>query len=97
MTSNVLSNSVPSYEEHHFLRHHPSSSLDRPLKDNVVCLSTDDSAVFGSPLSREYALAMAAFGLGESQIENISRTTLEAVFIDGEVKERVKKRLFQEE
>jgi len=88
LTSNVLSNSVSSYQSHHLHHHLPSG----PLEENVVCLATDDSAVFGSSLSREYALAMQAFGLGELEVRELSRRTLEAVFVEGEELEELQRR-----
>ncbi|EST06519.1 Adenosine/AMP deaminase domain protein [Kalmanozyma brasiliensis GHG001] len=73
LTSNLLSNSVGSAEEHHFGLHHANGT--------VCCISTDDSGVFGSPLSNEFALVMDAFALDERQAFELAKRTLEAVFL----------------
>ncbi|CDU23211.1 related to adenosine deaminase [Sporisorium scitamineum] len=77
LTSNILSNSVPSLEHHHFRLHYNPSA-----EGSVVCISTDDSGVFGSPLSNEYRLVMDGFGLGEREAFELAKRTLGATFLD---------------
>lgn len=79
LTSNILSHAatIRSYAEHHFLRHYPHG--------HPVVLCTDDTAVFGSPLSAEYAHAMDAFGLKREDVVKLAGEALDAVFLpDGD-------------
>lgn len=75
-TSNVLSNSVASLSEHQFGVHYTGDG-----DGAVCCIATDDSGVFGSPLSNEYGLVMDAFGLGERETFELARRTLQAAFL----------------
>lgn len=88
LTSNVLSKSVPSYEEHHFRLHYQASTSGCP-----VTLCTDDSAVFGSPLSREYAIAATTFGLGEDDMWSLAHNGVSAAFLGSEHKRALAARL----
>ena len=76
MTSNVLTcaKTIPSYAAHHFALHHG--------KGHPVALCTDDSAVFGSSLSNEYAIAMDAFNLSLDDVQSITRQALDMSFLD---------------
>lgn len=75
LTSNILScsSSIPSYADHHFALHHPHQPL---------ALCTDDSVVFGSSLSQEYAIAMATFNLSKNDLLQMARTALDVSFLD---------------
>lgn len=80
LTSNLLSNSVAELKDHHFgLHYKPSSGGGRD--STICCISTDDSGVFGSPLSKEYKLMMQTFGLTEMEVFNLAKRTLEATFL----------------
>jgi len=85
LTSNVLSQSCAGYEEHHFgalfAAGHPVS----------VC--TDDSGVFRTTLSREYALCAVAFGLREEQLWQLAGGAVEAAFAEETVKATLRARL----
>jgi adenosine deaminase len=76
LTSNLLvcPQIVPEYSAHHFARHY--------AQDHPVALCTDDTAVFGSSLSQEYAIAMQAFGLSRDETKRIARDALQASFLD---------------
>ncbi|GBF89210.1 hypothetical protein Rsub_01927 [Raphidocelis subcapitata] len=73
LSSNVATRSVPSLLEHHFRaflgRRHP------------VALCTDDCGVFATTLSREYALAAAAFGLDEEALTDLAAAAAEHAFV----------------
>ncbi|KAJ9476605.1 putative Adenine deaminase (putative) [Pseudozyma hubeiensis] len=82
LTSNLLSNSIPTGKltDHHFGLHHKPQSEG----STICCISTDDSGVFGSPLSNEYRLVMDSFGLSEREVFELARRTLDATFLDRE-------------
>ncbi|PSC76982.1 Adenosine deaminase [Micractinium conductrix] len=73
LTSNVLTRSVPSYADHHF----PSFWPGHPV---VLC--TDDSGVFASSLSREYALAAAAFNLSDEELQQLAVAAADYTFLE---------------
>ena len=54
-----------------------------------VVLCTDDSSVFGTTLSREYALAMAAFSLNEQDMLELARRGIDYSFAERNIKERL--------
>ncbi|CCF48158.1 uncharacterized protein UHO2_00487 [Ustilago hordei] len=91
LTSNLLSNSVAELKDHHFGLHYKPSSGGGG-DSTICCISTDDSGVFGSPLSKEYKLMMQTFGLTEMEVFNLAKRTLEATFLapaaTSETKER---------
>lgn len=109
LTSNVLSKSVPSYAAHHFGKHYQVRSIFKESGANStksegdiereketgdpVILCTDDSAVFGSPLSREYAIAMSAFRIGRKEMAILAAEAIEATFLEeGHIKDALRKR-----
>ena len=51
-----------------------------------MVLCTDDSGVFGTTLSREYALAAVAFKLGAAQLRRLSAAGVDHAFAEPEVK-----------
>ncbi|XP_037690088.1 adenosine deaminase-like protein [Choloepus didactylus] len=72
LTSNVKSQTVSSYDQHHFGFWH---SIAHP---SVIC--TDDKGVFATYLSREYQLAAEAFNLNQSQIWDLSYESINYIF-----------------
>jgi len=72
LTSNVTTESVPSFETHHFgdLRAH-----DHPL---VLC--TDDPGVFSTTLSREYSIAGSVFGIPKSDLFSLASHATQHIF-----------------
>ncbi|GFR41381.1 hypothetical protein Agub_g2064 [Astrephomene gubernaculifera] len=82
LTSNLLTESVPSYPEHHFAELHAAG--------HPVVLCTDDSGVFGTTLSREYAIAAAAFNLPVAALHQLVRKSVEYTFASEEEKQRLR-------
>lgn len=54
-----------------------------------VTISSDDPPFFGTSLAREYALASSAFGFDDVEIDAMTRTGLEAAFVDEETRARL--------
>ena len=79
LTSNVKTESVRDYANHHF---------SEVYKDrHPVALCTDDTGVFSTTLSQEYALAAAALGLSDEEVKRLSAEAFRFSFVDGPVKE----------
>uniref|UniRef100_A0A7S1SV45 Adenosine deaminase domain-containing protein n=1 Tax=Tetraselmis chuii TaxID=63592 RepID=A0A7S1SV45_9CHLO len=72
LTSNVMTDSVHSYEDHHFSAFRAAG--------HPVALCTDDSGVFSTTLSEEFAIAAAAFGLSRADLLDISTCALQHTF-----------------
>jgi adenosine deaminase len=58
-----------------------------------VTISSDDPPFFKTSLEREYALASSAFGFDDSEIDVMTRTGLEAAFVDEETRAMLLARL----
>eukprot|EP00736_Rhodelphis_marinus_P003366 Rmarinus@m.7051 len=84
LTSNVLSNSVPSYDGHHF------RSLYEEGHPLVLC--TDDSGVFGTTLAREYEIAHETFALNPRRMFEMSRRAIDFIFETDAVKDTLRSR-----
>jgi adenosine deaminase/aminodeoxyfutalosine deaminase len=52
----------------------------------MVTLNTDDPAMFGTSLSREYQLAQEAFGFTDEHLRELARNSFEASFLPAEKK-----------
>ena len=52
----------------------------------MVTLNTDDPAMFGTSLSREYQLAQDAFGFTDEHLRELARNSFEASFLPAEKK-----------
>ncbi len=83
-TKLVLTNSLFSF----------SSALTLSLvgAGHPVVLCTDDSSVFGTTLSREYALGMAAFHLDQPAMLALARKAIDYTFTPAAPKKRLHKR-----
>ncbi|EFN56962.1 hypothetical protein CHLNCDRAFT_143540 [Chlorella variabilis] len=103
LSSNVITESVASYADHHFSAFHSGGEqllgCFLPCGHPVV-LCTDDSGVFATSLSREYAIAASAFGLSEEQLQQLALAGADYIFLEpGEqqaVRERMEQALFVE-
>ncbi|MEZ2130235.1 MULTISPECIES: adenosine deaminase [unclassified Sinorhizobium] len=72
--SNIALNVFPDFDTH------PLPAL---LNAGVrVTLNSDDPPFFHTSLMREYELASKTFGLSDADIDSITRTAIEAAFID---------------
>ncbi|WFS00757.1 adenosine deaminase [Rhizobium tumorigenes] len=79
--SNIALNVFPDFKSH---------PLRRLKEAGVrVTISSDDPPFFKTSLEREYALASLAFGFSEAEINAMTRTGLEAAFVDDETRSRL--------
>ena len=70
---------------------HPLRNLrDAGVK---VTISSDDPPFFHTSLKREYELASEAFGLSDAEINAMTRTAIEAAFVDEETRKALFARL----
>lgn len=83
--SNVALEVFPSFSLHPFRRLHEAGCR--------VTLSSDDPPHFHTTLAYEYAVARDAFGFGDEELDQFTRTALEAAFIDGETRQRLLEKL----
>ena len=84
VTSNLRTGCCKSLEQHPLRRY-----FDRSLK---VTLASDDPAMFGTSLGREYQLAQEAFGFTQAELERLARNSFEASFLPEEKKSQFLKR-----
>ncbi len=52
----------------------------------MITLNTDDPALFGTTLSREYQLAQETFGFTDEHLRELARNSFEASFLPAEKK-----------
>ena len=52
----------------------------------MITLNTDDPALFGTTLSREYQLAQETFGFTDEHLRELARNSFEASFLSGRKK-----------
>lgn len=81
LTSNLVTQSVPSLEKHHFREYYESGY---PL---VIC--TDDKGLFSTTLSREYALAAETFGLSNDSLLALAENAIEYAFCGQDIKNKL--------
>jgi aminodeoxyfutalosine deaminase len=63
---------------------HPAKSyFDQGI---MITLNTDDPAIFGTTLSREYQLAQETFGFTDEHLRELARNSFEASFLPAEKK-----------
>jgi adenosine deaminase len=84
-TSNVATGVFPDYEQH------PLRALyEAGVK---LTLGSDDPPYFGASIGGEYAVARERFGMGEGELERITRIAIEASFADDALKRSLLKRM----
>ncbi|XP_007467616.1 PREDICTED: adenosine deaminase-like protein [Lipotes vexillifer] len=84
LTSNVKSQTVPSYNQHHF------GFWYSILHPAVIC--TDDKGVFATHLSQEYQLAAETFHLTQSQVWDLSYESISYIFASDSTKSDLRKK-----
>ena len=84
-TSNVVLGVFPSYAEHPFTALRAAGVR--------LTLGSDDPPYFGASLAGEYAVARDEFGLDDEQLRALTRTALEAAFLQEDVRARLLDRL----
>jgi aminodeoxyfutalosine deaminase len=52
----------------------------------MITLSSDDPAIFGTSLTREYELAQQQFGFTDEHLRELARNSFEASFLPAEKK-----------
>jgi adenosine deaminase len=76
--SNIATGVFSSFEDH---------PLPKLMAAGVRCtLSSDDPPYFASSIGREYANAAEQFGFDEATLQGLTRTALEAAFVDEETR-----------
>jgi aminodeoxyfutalosine deaminase len=78
LTSNLRTGICPAIAEHP-LRNYFDQGM-------MVTLNTDDPAMFGTSLSREYKLAQETFGFTDEHLRELARNSFEASFLPAEKK-----------
>ncbi|KAI3745364.1 hypothetical protein L1987_58475 [Smallanthus sonchifolius] len=78
LTSNIRTETISSMDVHHF--------ADLYKENHPIVLCTDDSGVFSTILSNEYALVSSAFGLGKMELFELARKGVDFIFAGNEVK-----------
>lgn len=74
LTSNIRTNTISSIDVHHF--------ADLYNVKHPLTLCTDDTGVFSTTLSKEYAMAATAFGLGKKDLFQLARNSIEFSFVE---------------
>ncbi|THV24068.1 adenosine deaminase [Peteryoungia ipomoeae] len=76
--SNIALSVYPDFESH------PLRQLfDAGVR---VCINSDDPPFFDTSLEREYHLASTVFGFSDAEVDAMTRTALEAAFVDEETR-----------
>jgi adenosine deaminase len=84
-TSNLVLKVYPSLAEH---------PIDRLRRAGVpVSINTDDPALLGTNLEREYAICADQFGWDDDVLRAIARTSIDASFADAALKARLREQL----
>ena len=78
LTSNLRTNCCATVSEHPVRRY-----FDQGL---MITLNTDDPAMFGTSLTREYQLAQTEFGFTDEHLRELARNSFEASFLPADKK-----------
>lgn len=85
LTSNICTETFSCYTQHHF------ATLFSARHPVVLC--TDDSGVFNTTLSNEYAIAMRTFALTEEDVRGLVLGSVDHTFGTAAEKQRVRVRV----
>ncbi len=88
LTSNFLTGAVKSIDEHPLM-----SMIQAGLR---LTLTTDDPSIFGTTLSREYALAVEHLQLSEETLKAIVMTSVQSSFLPTREKIELEKKMVSE-
>jgi adenosine deaminase len=81
-TSNLVLGVYPDIESH---------PIERLRRAGVaVSVNTDDPALLGTSLEREYALCQQAFGWSDDDLRAVARTSIEASFANDDIKQQLR-------
>ena len=78
MTSNLKTGCCPNIHDHPVRKY-----FDQGL---MITLNSDDPAMFGTTLNREYQLAQSEFGFTDEHLRELARNSFEASFLSAEKK-----------
>ncbi|KAJ9509192.1 hypothetical protein QJQ45_001476 [Haematococcus lacustris] len=85
LTSNIVTATWPGYADHHFKGLH--------AQGHPVVLCTDDSGVFDTTLSQEYAIAMAVFNLTVEELQGLALAAVDYTFASEAEKAELRARM----
>ena len=83
--SNIALNVYPDFHHHPLRRLHQARVR--------VCLNSDDPPFFHTSLEREYEIASSEMGFSDAEINAMTRTAIEAAFVDEATRQRLLERL----
>lgn len=93
LTSNVKTGSVPGYADHHLREWLQAQKKKENSNALVLCTDDPSDAIFGTTLSREYAIAAHAFGLGREELAALAAGAAGAAFLGEEGRAALRGRL----
>ncbi|KAJ4814571.1 Adenosine deaminase-like protein [Rhynchospora pubera] len=81
LTSNIMTQTIPLIEYHHF--------ADLYKSKHPLSLCTDDTGLFSTTLSNEYYKAAVTFGLGKEEMFKLAQEAVDFVFANEDVKKHL--------
>lgn len=83
--SNIALKVFPDFASHPLRKFHEAGVK--------VCINSDDPPFFGTSLAQEYEWASSEFGFTDAEINGMTRTAIEAAFVDEETRAQLLARL----
>ncbi|MDQ0420313.1 adenosine deaminase [Peteryoungia aggregata LMG 23059] len=83
--SNIALKVFPDFASHPLVKFHEAGVR--------VCINSDDPPFFDTSLAQEYDWASSEFGFTDAEIDGMTRTAIEAAFVDEETRARLLARL----
>ncbi|XP_064619638.1 adenosine deaminase-like protein [Lineus longissimus] len=84
LTSNIIAQTVKTFDIHHFKRWY---EIGHPC---IIC--TDDKGVFSTSLSQEYRIAAETFDLKEDNLWDLSLRSIDFIFEDDKIKNGLRRK-----